>query len=245
MRCASATGPALIRPRFLPREALLDRLEAAAVESREEEDDGNVEQDVGPEDAVVAPSVAPVDLQRGGVLVAVGVLAVLALCRARRVVEVAADGGHELAGILGARLSGRRREAAKLCRRAPDGLVVLDERQERLQEVVKGRERVHPRAPKVGHRRRGRQHATECDDEGEECRHQETGKERRRCDGRNHESERDVKDLKEGDEEPDRTCSRDLSREVCAKVPTAEEDCTAADTVRNLDENRAKDKGHV
>lgn len=216
---------------------------AGEVQPAADEDDGEVEEDVRPEEAVVAPVVRVVDVEARGVLVARGVLAVAA--------HAVGEGFDVAARARGVRPNVRLARVARwvvedgefLCL-ADDGDVVDDEAQEALEEVVEGRERVHPGAPEAREALGGHEHAAEADDEGEEDGDEQAGKEFVGAEARYRLAEADVEEFKGHDEEPDARARVRVAREADAPVPTAPVEGAGDERVGDFDEDGGDDKGH-
>lgn len=166
-----------------------------------DDDDDEVRAEEREDDEHVAPAMVEADVQRCVEIVANRVLAVLAVVRVARVIEVSARDVHEVTRPVAASLTRRRREDRKLVGLAPDLETVELSAQRRGEDTREGVELVDPRAPEVDHGRVRDRDTAERREDDHDRRVEENGDLHAGCDGADGLSEGDTEELDEDDEQ--------------------------------------------
>jgi len=130
----------------------------------------DIEEDVRPEDSKVAPALAVVDIRAGQELITDAELAVSAVGRRGRVLQVSRRGAQEGRQVLLTGLAGGRAENRELGLRADDGSVVDLRRHHGCDPVGERRDAVHE-DPEAGEGLGGLHDTVEGQREGEDERH--------------------------------------------------------------------------
>ena len=121
--------------------------------------------------------------------------------------------------------------------------VVRDDAEESLEEVVEWGEPVHPAAPEGGDVSVRHDDAAEGDDEGEEGRDEEGGKEVVGAERGDHLAEGRVEDFEDHHHHPDVACCERVAREPRPEVPAAEVDGAGYGGVGEFREHGAGNAG--